>query len=199
MLLRNSDLLKCLGKAQQVLQFDRCQSFYLRCGDPINPSHRKACFYDQWTSPYLVQWKEVMITRVRDILEEEYRTSPCEPEEPKQFNFLDRHFRKPQLQVASDQFRPYMNGAPVEIANESDEDLLAWRTRPSNPFKQLPQQALDLLSIPAMSAEVERVFSSAKRLTPPDRNRLNDEIMEVMQLLKYWWKNGVATTTPQVA
>ena len=39
--------------------------------------------------------------------------------------------------------------------------------------------ALNLLSIPVMSAEVERVFSSVKRLLTLDRNRINkDSIKE---------------------
>jgi hypothetical protein len=38
--------------------------------------------------------------------------------------------------------------------------------------------ALDLLSIPAMSAEVERVFSSVKRLLTSDRNRMNKDSIE---------------------
>jgi hypothetical protein len=59
--------------------------------------------------------------------------------------------------------------------------LIAWWTRPSNPWKALRQQALDL-----------RVFSSAKRLViTPDRNRLNDEAIEILQLLKYWWEQEV--------
>jgi hAT family C-terminal dimerisation region len=49
--------------------------------------------------------------------------------------------------------------------------------------------ALDLLSIPAMSAEVERVFSSVKRLLTPDRNRMNKDSIEETQLLKHWWSN----------
>jgi hypothetical protein len=59
--------------------------------------------------------------------------------------------------------------------------------RPNN--KALRQIALDHISIPAMSAEVERVFSSTKRLITPDRNRLSDEAIEILQLLKYWWNN----------
>jgi hypothetical protein len=49
--------------------------------------------------------------------------------------------------------------------------------------------ALDLLSIPAMSAEVERVFSSVKRLLTSDRNRMNEDSIEETQLLKHWWSN----------
>jgi hypothetical protein len=37
------------------------------------------------------------------------------------------------------------------------------RMREANPWKPLRQQALDLLSTPAMLAEVERGFSSAKQ------------------------------------
>jgi hypothetical protein len=51
--------------------------------------------------------------------------------------------------------------------------------------------APDLLSILAMSAEVERVFSSVKRLVTADRNRLSDESIEVLELLKYWWDHEV--------
>ena len=43
-----------------------------------------------------------------------------------------------------------------------------------------------------MPAAVRQVFSSAKRLViAPDRNRLNDEAIEILQLLKYWWEQEV--------
>ena len=58
---------------------------------------------------------------------------------------------------------------------------------------------LDLLSVPAMSAEMERVFSSAKRLITQDRNRLSSDEIEVLMLLKYWLDHGIinAVDTPQ--
>jgi hypothetical protein len=43
----------------------------------------------------------------------------------------------------------------------------------------------DLISIPAISAEVERVFSSTKRLITSDCNCPSDETIEILQLLKY--------------
>jgi hypothetical protein len=58
---------------------------------------------------------------------------------------------------------------------------------------KLRQQAYDLLSIPAMSAEVERVFSSAKRTISLDRHALSDETIEQLELLRYWWLRGLAT------
>jgi hypothetical protein len=47
------------------------------------------------------------------------------------------------------------------------------------------------IEIPAMSAEIERVFSSAKRLVTPERNRLNDDTIEITELLRYWWGRGI--------
>ena len=46
--------------------------------------------------------------------------------------------------------------------------------------------ALDTLSIPAMSAECDRVFSSAKKLITPERNALADDTIEVCECLKAW-------------
>ena len=51
--------------------------------------------------------------------------------------------------------------------------------------------AFDILSIPAMSAEVERVFSSAKRALTPDRNALTIESLEVYELLRNWWRGDI--------
>ena len=46
--------------------------------------------------------------------------------------------------------------------------------------------ALDTLSIPAMSAECERVFNSAKKLITPERNALADDTIEACECLKAW-------------
>ncbi|ODQ72320.1 hypothetical protein LIPSTDRAFT_71821 [Lipomyces starkeyi NRRL Y-11557] len=46
--------------------------------------------------------------------------------------------------------------------------------------------ALDVLSIPAMSAEPERLFSSAKITITDRRNRLGIETIEAIECLKSW-------------
>jgi hypothetical protein len=48
--------------------------------------------------------------------------------------------------------------------------------------------AFDLLSIPLMSAECERIFFFTKRFIPSDRNRLKDDIIEAISCLKHWYK-----------
>ena len=41
---------------------------------------------------------------------------------------------------------------------------------------------MDLFSIPAMSSECEREFSSANNVITNDRNRLTDEMIEALEL-----------------
>jgi hypothetical protein len=47
------------------------------------------------------------------------------------------------------------------------------------------------MSIPAMSAECERVFSSAKRMITDDRNRLREDIIEASEYLNIWYKQDI--------
>jgi phage I-like protein len=44
-----------------------------------------------------------------------------------------------------------------------------------------------MLAIPMMSAECERVFSSAKHLITDSRNRLRPDIIEANECLKHWF------------
>jgi hypothetical protein len=53
--------------------------------------------------------------------------------------------------------------------------------------------ALDILSIPAMSTEYERVFSSAKKLINPMRYSLQEDIIEATECFKAWWDCGLIT------
>jgi hypothetical protein len=48
--------------------------------------------------------------------------------------------------------------------------------------------ALDMLSIPAMSASPERLFSGAGITITERRNRLGNESIESLECLKSWYK-----------
>ncbi len=55
-------------------------------------------------------------------------------------------------------------------------------------YPNLSRMALDMLSIPAMSADPERLFSSAKLLISDLRNKLGMDIIEAFECLKSWYK-----------
>ena len=51
--------------------------------------------------------------------------------------------------------------------------------------------AFNILSIPAMSDEPERVFSGARRTILWDRTQLEPETVEAVECLKYWKRSGI--------
>jgi hypothetical protein len=85
----------------------------------------------------------------------------------------------------TDPLTPLCSNSPT-TQFRNDSDIFSWSNSEANPHKGVRQQALDLLSIPAISAEVEREFSDAKRMLTPDRNRLNDQTIEYLERLRYW-------------
>jgi hAT family C-terminal dimerisation region len=72
-----------------------------------------------------------------------------------------------------------------------NSNLFRWHVDNQEDFPTISQMALDILFIPVISTEYERVFSSAKRLISDDRNRLQEDIIEVTEYLKGWWKGGL--------
>ena len=50
--------------------------------------------------------------------------------------------------------------------------------------------ALNLLAIPAMSSEVERVFSSTGLMVTDRRNRLKEDIIEAAECMRSWQADG---------
>lgn len=75
-------------------------------------------------------------------------------------------------------------------------DFLLWllcRTR--HPFWICP--SVNVLLIPAMSVEAERVFSGARRTISWERMKLGEDTIEKVECLKHWKKNGVIRTGSQ--
>ena len=71
-------------------------------------------------------------------------------------------------------------------------DSKSWWMEPAQraTYPNLAVLALDILSIPAMSAEPERLFSSAALTITERRNRLGVESVEALECLKSWYRGG---------
>ena len=54
--------------------------------------------------------------------------------------------------------------------------------------------AIDILSIPLMSNELERVFLGARRTVSWDRGQMEPETIEMRECLKHWKKSGILDT-----
>lgn len=81
---------------------------------------------------------------------------------------------------------------------------LDWWLEPTqqSTYPRLARMAIDILSIPSMSAESERVFSSARHTISWDRSSLGAVVVEQSECLKSWIDLTVKSggfTTEEVA
>ena len=93
--------------------------------------------------------------------------------------------------IKKDDFRSYVKGNPDKISFLKSYNPINWWRDQRQLYPTISLWALDTLSIPVMSAECERVFSSAKKLIIPERNALTDDTIEACECLKAWWDQGL--------
>jgi hypothetical protein len=93
--------------------------------------------------------------------------------------------RRPRLLDATDELERYYRLDPQDV-----EDPIQWWLGQVKTFPRLSRLALDILAIPAMASDCERQFSIAKLLLTSQRHRLQEGIIEQIQLMKNWVKRG---------
>jgi hypothetical protein len=95
-----------------------------------------------------------------------------------------------QKSSCHDEFSRFIEGPTLPIGASS---ALSWWLEPTQQtsYPSLHRLAINIFSIPAMSAEAERVFSGARRTVSWDRSRLSAQIVEYTECLKHWIKNGI--------
>jgi hypothetical protein len=78
----------------------------------------------------------------------------------------------------------------VVIAYVDKNDPIAWWMQETQrrDYPNLSKMAINILSIPAMSADVERLFSSSGLTLSNRRNRMSTEMLEALECLKSWLK-----------
>jgi len=90
--------------------------------------------------------------------------------------------------VVEDEYTVYCSEPPLPYT--ANPNLLEEWKRMEGRFPILAKMALDILSIPAMSAECERIFSSAKHLLTDSRNKLLPESIEAVECERNWISHG---------
>ncbi|KAJ6436675.1 hypothetical protein O9K51_10794 [Purpureocillium lavendulum] len=102
-----------------------------------------------------------------------------------------RNFPRPQ---SRDEYEEYTSEPAILI----DVPALQWwlDAQQRKRWPKLSQLAVNILSIPAMSAEAERVFSGARRTISWERMKLGEDTVEKVECLKHWRKNGLTRNGP---
>jgi hypothetical protein len=94
-----------------------------------------------------------------------------------------------------DEFSRYIQDV-TPASNLNTFNPIKWWDDAKSDFPTLHLWAFDILAVPAMSAECERMFSSAKKLVSPERNRLHERVIEASECLKNWWDRGLIIQRP---
>jgi hypothetical protein len=103
--------------------------------------------------------------------------------EPSQFEQWFKS-RKPRPQGPDDKEGELQRYYRLRV--EQVDDPVKWWADKRADFPRLSRLALDILAIPAMAADCERVFSIAKLMITSQRHRLQDLTIEMIQLLRHW-------------
>ncbi len=140
----------------------------------------------------LIQFQNVGASVEMHTTEEDV-TEPEQPPPSKKFRYLSSIlFEKKKEQASSRSTSPCLMPEQEEVRlyasseldiNEDIDPLQFWMENEST-YPLLASLAFDVLSIPASSAPVERVFSTAGLVSSGRRNRLSDRNLEREIMLK---------------
>jgi hypothetical protein len=154
------------------------------------PSQKWSYFEDNWDPIWVADAKKT----VQDFWQSQYKSTevilPITPLTPKT-GFAKWRAEKARQAPIVDEYSRYCQGVccPVEV------DSITWWMEPTQraTYPNLSVMAFDILSIPAMSAEPERLFSGAGITVTERRNRLDAETSEALECLKSWLRSHCTT------
>ena len=116
------------------------------------------------------------------------------PSEPEPMTRWDRKRQALQREENTDMMEIFQRELP--LANPVPDIIRYWASKSCDPgWKDLSRMALEYLSIPAMSAEPERVFSGAKISLSHRRCSMGDDALEALECLKSWQRDGLVAAT----
>jgi hypothetical protein len=163
----------------------------------LNPSIKERYFENKWTGGQ-EDWISKTKEDVRTFWTTEYKdkvtmesplppTTSGEGQNP-EFNMFEEYtYGHLAASNAQDEYDAYCANFPLP---REPPNLIQYWDGQAATSPSLSRMALDLLSIPAMTAECERVFSSSKILISDRRNRLKDDIIEASECLNHWYRKG---------
>jgi hypothetical protein len=169
-------------------------------GVVLHPRMKWAFVDKHWSDK--PDWRVRAKGSVQSLWETEYKHLPlpgpseCPPKEPTVAytsglnDFLDDLISLPApASDVDDEYEEYCNRKDPEDFNCRDP-FAYWLTKRAK-WPRLSRMALDIISIPCMSDEPERIFSLASLLTPSNRARLGSDFIGASLCLADWDKRGV--------
>ena len=119
-----------------------------------------------------------------------YSNTPKEPKELNAFDQIAQSLGSYTWPASQDEYKDYCSR---ELYSISQPSALEWwcKDMQRQRWPQLSHMAIDILSIPAMSDEPERVFSGARCTITWERGQMDPETIEITECLKYWKQSRI--------
>lgn|SRR5215469_2341752 len=179
----------------------------------LNPEHKWDYFETNWEDCpewitqakksikdfWLTMYKDSESKTKQSTTGDASESNPILQKDPSDFDqWVSRHkYHRTGLKKIQDEYEQYLE--TDHFPNQQSEDTLpnfqqksvnlcTFWARYEEQYPALAQMAYDILSIPAMSAECERVFSSAKLLLSDRRARMKEDVIEASECLRAWIK-----------
>jgi hypothetical protein len=182
----------------------------------LNPEHKLDYFAINWENdPYLIaeaqeSVEDLWLTMYKYSLAVSKSTEATEanitlaestnpgiprqapPKKPSEFDqWISRSkYKSLGSKPMVDEYQEYLKTEHSPDQSGSSVDLCAFWAQNEAKYPSLARMAFDVLSIPAMSAECERVFSSSKILLSDRRARMKEDIVEASECLRAWLQSG---------
>jgi hypothetical protein len=167
----------------------------------LHPSRRTRYIEVNWPKKWIKPTLEKVIKLWEDYRETAPTPTPLiipsygrRAEEPRELNTFDRiaqSLKQVARPASQDEYEDYNSGEPYELPK--GVSALTWWCHDGRRqrYPRLSYMAIDILSIPAISDEPERVFSGARRTISWERGQLAPETVEMTECLKHWKKTGI--------
>lgn len=150
----------------------------------LHPSHKWHYIQENWKTEWVESSKKLLQTLWNEYRPVEPAIPFCETPSMTTNEFLNWRNKHLQPSLIRDEYERYCKSERVYGFTSA----LSWwleETQRKN-YPNLSKMAVDILSIPAMSAEPERLFSGAKTTITDRRNRLGRDVIEALECLKSW-------------
>jgi len=200
------------------LGWDKLNEYYTKLDETpayyasaiLNPASRWGYFKNTWTDKAQLPWLQEAKRMVKTLWEEEYKSLPNvsnSDEEPpfkrlKAMSALERHRAHRTSSLAGrcpldrsvnadhDEYDHWLSSPDAKSDPLVTDPIQYWWERRKD-YPRLSRMALDLLSVPPMLAECERLFSVAGQMVSPLRTRLEASTIGMTQTLRSWVRNGL--------
>ena len=169
----------------------------------LNPILKWRWFESQWDTPELRVYLLTTLARIKQLWLTDYAEQSAEParpptpqtiRQPTFSSFLHASSRLTQRAPARDELQTYLSEQTLSFDTEQESDnfrALTWWTEQTQRtrFPRLSKMAFDILTVPTMSAEMERIFSECALALNHQRLSITQETLEQLVCLRSWLRN----------